>query len=220
MKNIFTIIFASITAILLFIPVTPLILKILYYAEFAFGFIILEICIFCIFKKSYPKKFPKILPPLLVYFCLCTLAVKVSTLRAILTMGNPPKDIPIITEFAKGGFQTFPYAGYILFVILGILPFIMLYKKNDFEDENMIKSDKFMKGTLKAMFLMFIVSLAGGTLTGILNYSLGIKESLLLYISYSCAELSVFLLTFGIVCVGVDSLLAVIKSKTKNFSNL
>lgn len=220
MKNIFTIIFASITAILLFIPVTPLILKILYYAEFAFGFIILEICIFCIFKKSYPKKFPKILPPLLVYFCLYTLAVKVSTVRAILTMGNPPKNIPIITEFAKGGFQTFPYAGYIVFVILGILPFIMLYKRNDFEDENMIKSDKFMKGTLKAMFLMFIVSLAGGTLTGILNYSLGIKESLHLYISYSCAELSVFLLTFSIVCVGIDTLLAVIKSKTKIFSNL
>ena len=42
MKNIFTIIFAIITAIL-FIPVSPVILKILYYAEFAFGFIILEI---------------------------------------------------------------------------------------------------------------------------------------------------------------------------------
>lgn len=220
MKNIFTIIFASITAILLFIPVTPLILKILYYAEFAFGFIILEICIFCIFKKSYPKKFPKILPPMLVYFCLYTLAVKVSTVRAILTMGNPPKEIPIITEYAKGGFQNFPYTGYILFVLLGILPFIMLYKKNDYEDENMIKSDKFMKGTLKAMFLMFLVSLVGGTLTGIINYSLGIKESLFLYLSYSCAELSVFLITFSIVCVGIDSLLSVIKSKTKFFSNL
>ena len=43
MKNIFTIIFAIITAILIFIPVSPVILKILYYAEFAFGFIILEI---------------------------------------------------------------------------------------------------------------------------------------------------------------------------------
>lgn len=43
MKNIFTILFVIITAILLFIPVTPVILKILYYAEFAFGFIILEI---------------------------------------------------------------------------------------------------------------------------------------------------------------------------------
>ena len=66
MKNIFTIIFALIMAILLFIPVSSIILKILIYAEFAFGFTILEICIFCIFKKSYPKTIPKILKSLIV----------------------------------------------------------------------------------------------------------------------------------------------------------
>lgn len=220
MKNTFTIIFASIAAILLFIPVTPIVLRILYYAEFAFGFIILEICIFCIFKKSYPKKIPKVLPPLLVYFCIYTLAVKVSTVKAILTMGVSQKEIPLITKYVEGGFQSFPYAGYIVFVLFVILVFVLLYRKFDVENENLDKSKKFMKGTLKALFLMFIVSFGGGTLTGIFNNNLGIKESLFLYLSYSCAELSFFLLCFNLVCLGVDTLLSVIQSKTKFFSTL
>jgi len=220
MKNIFTIIFASITSILYFIPVSSILLKILIYAEFAFGFIILEICIFCIFKKSYPKTIPKILPSLIVYFCLYTLSVKISVVRTILTMGNSPIVIPLITKYIEGGFQNFPYAGYVICFLFVIFPLVMLYKKTVIEDENLDKSKKFMKGTLKAMFLMFFVSFAGGTLSGIRNYSLEIKESLLLYLAYSCAELSFFLLCFSTVCIGVDTLLFVINNKIEYFNKI
>lgn len=217
MKNKNTIILAALIALLIFVPYPPIVLKFLYYADFVFGFVIFEICIFCIFKKSYPKTIPSILPTMLIYFCIYSIGLNIATVRMILIMQN---SIPLITEYAEGGFLNFPYAGYVIFA--ASIPGAILFsiKNKDFENEKIKESFIYIRATMKVFCFTFLVSFLGSSLIAVLKNNLPIKESILKSLGYSCAELSIYFMQMILICVGVDLLLSVIKSKTKFFSNL
>ena len=217
MKNKNSIILAALIALLIFVPYPPIVLKFMYYADFVFGFVIFEICIFCIFKKSYPKTIPSVLPAMLIYFCIYSIGLNIATVRMILIMQN---SIPLITEYAEGGFLKFPYAGYFIFVVS--IPGVILFsqKNKDFEDEKIKESFVYIRATIKIYSLTFLVSLSGSTIIAVLKNNLSFKESIIKSLGYSCAELSFYFLQMIFICVGVDALLSVIKSKTKFFSNL
>lgn len=214
------IILAVLIGLFIFVPSQPVLLKILYYLDFGIAFIVLEICIFNIFRKSYPKKIPKSLPGIIKYFCFYSVALNISTVKLIINMKNKPIDIPLISEYAENAFINFPYTGYIILVCLISVIIVLLYKTKRLENEQLEKSFKIFRATIKIFICTFIVSCAGGTLRGLIHNNLSVLESIKFFLSYSCSEIMFFFMNMILVSLGIDSLLEVIRSDTKFFSTL
>lgn len=215
MKTKLTIIFTALLAILIFIPLPALAVKILYYLDVAFGFIILEICIFVVFSKN--KIIPVFLGPLCVCLSLFTMTLDISTTRYVMIIKDINESVAVLSDFAKG-FINFPYAGYVIFVLFTFLAIFTFYKKTTIEDENLINSFKFIRGTLKTMYLVFLVSLLGGTIIGISQFSLALKDSFLVHLPFACAQITMYLLAFLFAGIGLDILMFVKQNKIKYFN--
>lgn len=214
------IILAVLVSLLIFVPFPSLVLKVLYYLDFGIAFIILEICIFNIFRKTYPKRIPKALPGIIKYFCFYTIPLNLSTVKLIINMKSKPVFIPLISEYAESAFNNFPYTGYLIFACMISALIVLLYKTKKLENEQLENSFKIFRASIKIFICSFIVAFAGGTLKGILHNNLSVLESIKFYLSYSCAEILFYFLNLNLVCLGIDSLLEVIRSDTKFFSTL
>ena len=213
MKNKFNCVVATLIVILLFIPFPLMAVKVLYYVDIAFAFIILEICMFTIFTKE--KRIPFFLSPLIVCFAFFTMVVDITTSKFLIELNDLNNQNPELFDFAQS-FINFPYAGYILFIIFSIFPILNSFKKTTLEDKNLTDCFKFIKASIKVMYLVFLVSIIGGTLRGITKDNMNFVESFLSVLPFACAQITSYLLAWCMAGIGIDSLLFVKEVIKKN----
>ena len=202
--------FSCLCVIMVFIPLPPLAIEILYYVDLGYGFILLEICLFIIFKKN--QAIPKFLGPLFICFALFTYALDAMTTRFAITLKDVNELIPILSENAQS-FLKFPYAGYVILVCFLALPIYMLVRKLKIEDEDLVLSYRFMQGMIKAMLMLFLVAILGGTLVGITKEGLGFVESLLLHLPFACAQVTSYIFAVHLAGMGFTLLVYVKENK-------
>ena len=113
MKNNLIVVVSLLFAIALVVPLPPLALTILFYADSTFAVSILMVCVFSLAKK----RIYKVMTNLIVCFSLYTVYLDITTARFVMTMKEGQEPIAFVADFAQSGFVNFPHAGYILFAI-------------------------------------------------------------------------------------------------------
>ena len=213
MKNKLIGITVALLVSLLFIPLPPLAVKILYYLDVAFAFIILEICIFTVFTKE--KIIPVFLKPLLVCFILYTISLYIATSKFLISLKDINNPNPILSDFSKG-FLLFPYSGYIIFVALSVFPIVSLFKKSKAENELLPGSFSLLRASIKLLYIVFLASVIGGTFGDMVKDNMSFMDSFLLHLPFSCAQITSYLLVIIMVGLGIDTLSSVDNVKKKH----
>ncbi|MBO4639551.1 MAG: hypothetical protein J5710_07340 [Treponema sp.] len=211
MKNKLIGITVALLISLLFIPLLPLAVKILYYLDVAFAFIILEICIFTVFTKE--KIIPAFLKPLLACFTLYTISLYIATSKFLISLKYVNN--PILSDFSKS-FLLFPYSGYIIFVALSVFPIVSLFKKSKAKNEILPGIFSLLRASIKLLYIVFLASVIGGTFGDMVKDNMSFMDSFLLHLPFSCAQITSYLLVIVMVGVGIDTLSFVDNVKKKH----
>ncbi|MBO7124136.1 MAG: hypothetical protein J6V90_12750 [Treponema sp.] len=215
MKNNLIVVVSLLFAIALVVPLPPLALTILFYADSTFAVSILMVCVFSLAKK----RIYKVMTSLIVCFSLYTVYLDITTARFVMTMKEGQEPIAFVADFAQSGFINFPHAGYILFAIFILLSVITMIKKSNVVDERLEKALKLVRAAIEIIFIMFLVSVFAGTLFGVVKGGLGFKESFLLHLPFACAQITLFMVNFCFVGVGLNSIFFAKNYKTDYFQN-
>ena len=164
--------------ILLFIPIPEIFLDISF--PLIWGF-----CMLLFFTVRKSKEKMQSLPRTILYLSLLLLALEISYSRVIVNFESRIRMNP------ETIFKFMFIINIIVAVMLLLLAFRFVRKRateeaeaaatrfpNDVFYSNLEDSEKFLAGNMKAQIFMYVVSVAGGCLNGVLQYGYSIQEAL------------------------------------------
>ena len=207
MKNLVMGLAAAVCIALLFLPLSPIVVKIFFLVEFAFSCVILGFAFYAAVKKSIQN----VMSYLILYFSLFSLAMFVAPSRLIFAW-QPGTKIELVSYMAEDIINP-QIVGYIIAVVSLIFLLSGTQNvKNKFEGA-LDGSIKFFAENGKAIAFIFAALVLGTPLIGMKQMHMTFVEGFKMYLPYCCAQLFIYSILYIIVNVALTTLLWVDRGK-------
>lgn len=201
-KSVFLAPIIAAIVLLLFVPLPSVGVKILYILDVAYGMVIIGFGIYATVKKQIPKIFPQ----LILFFTICTLVIDVASTRYLFMYKIQIEDIPLVSKMVDDIFISSPIAGYLLFAVGVFLTCYSIVRLKHIHEVVLNGSINFLRGTMKIIFLLIIVSIIGCWAIGFSKLELNYIESFTFYIPYICTQFLIYFIPLIMAGIGIDML--------------